>query len=297
MRVRYLFLLPGILICLFFFGFIAQAAQQKDFSISPLRTEYEIAPGTSRSGELIIGNPSSVDITVKLSAELFSVINPQYDYAFDSSSDLSKWVSFSDLELTLSPGESRTVQYTVGVPNSVESGGRYISIFASTDTGSDEGVKSRQRIASLLYITVLGDVSRQGNLLNIDLPSIVFDKSIAGMTIQNTGTTHFRSEYNFSVYSIFGQQAANMSGDRSLILPNTVRALEQDINMPDWPGIYKLQYEIGLGDSKAVKGERWFVYLPANFLFIVAGLILVVAVYVVYKKYIKPKKSVEQQYK
>ena len=64
---------------------------------------------------------------------------------------------------------------------------------------------------------------------------------------------------------------ANMSGD-ALILPGTVRSVPDKLPIPQWPGIYKLVYTIGLGDTPAKVETRFILYMPlwATILTIVA---------------------------
>ena len=54
----------------------------KGLTLSPLRNEIEIAPGTSLDGVLTVTNSTKKPMTVSMNAEAFSVINQQYDYAF-----------------------------------------------------------------------------------------------------------------------------------------------------------------------------------------------------------------------
>lgn len=178
---------------------------QKGLTLSPLRSELNIAPGTSLEGTLTVTNSTDKAVAVSLNAEEFSVINQQYDYAFTQESEVAKWVTFTLSEADLVVGESKTVSYRVGVPLSAEPGGRYISLFASTDAGTQNGgVNSRQRIASLLYITVLGDVTRAGHLVSLSSPWAISGESKWSMAIQNTGTTHFRSRYTVNIHNVLG---------------------------------------------------------------------------------------------
>lgn len=242
---------------------VKTTTKSKGLTLSPLRSELEIAPGTSLEGKLVVTNSTDKPMIVNLSAETFSVINQQYDYAFTEESNETKWVSFSPSEINLSAGANKKVSYTVGVPLSAEPGGRYISLFASTNTGGqDNGMNSRQRIASLLYITVTGDVSRDGHLVSLTSPWAVFsDKSDWSVALQNTGTTHFRSRYSAKVQDLFGGKITDMNGD-ALILPGTVRAVSDKLPLPQWPGIYKAVYTIGLGDTPAVSETRYILYMP-----------------------------------
>jgi len=241
---------------------IFAVSKPKGLTLSPLRSELEIASGTSLDDTLTITNSTNKAMTVNLNAETFSVINQQYDYAFTEESNVVKWVTFNHPQVDLAAGQSEKIIYTVGVPLSAEPGGRYISLFASTDTGlSEEGVESRQRIASLLYITVLGDVTRSGHLVSLTSPWLMSGDSSWNVALQNTGTTHFRSRYNIKVNNIFNEAVVSMSGD-ALILPGTVRSVSDKLPAPMIPGIYKVVYTIGLGDTPAIVETRFIIYMP-----------------------------------
>lgn len=259
---------------------INTAKPPKGLTFSPLRTEFDVAPGTSHEGILRVSNSTDKPITVQLSAESFTVINRQYDYAFSSESDVAKWVTFAPQAVDLAPGQGKDVTYMVGVPLTAEPGGRYISLFASTDTGADDGgVKSRQRVASLVYLTVLGDVSRIGQLVSLSSPWAISGESQWSTALQNRGSTHFRSRYEVRVQYLFNSGVAASSVGDALVLPGTVRAVIDTLPLPRWPGIYEAVYKIGLGDTPAKTEKRFIIYLPPAA--IAGGLIMVSAVGIV----------------
>lgn len=255
---------------------VSAAASSQGLLLSPLRTEANLAPGTVYDGVLTVANRTTAPMTVSLDAEEFSVINQQYDYAFTQESRVAKWVTFSPSELTLAAGDSKTVSYRVSAPLSAEPGGRYISLFASTDTGTqDGGVNSRQRIASLLYITVLGDVTRVGNLISLTSPWAINGESKWSVAIQNTGTTHFRSRYTVSIHNVLGHDVGTSASGDALILPGTIRLITDTLPLPPFPGLYKYIYTIGLGDTPAVTETRLVLYVPP--VFIIIGSLTIVA--------------------
>ena len=250
----------------------------KGLTLSPLRSELEIAPGTSLGGTLTVTNSTDKPMKVDFSAEEFSVIDSQYDYDFNAQSDVAKWATFNPSEVNLTAGQSMKVKYTVGVPLSAEPGGYYISLFASTAVGQagDEG-NSRQRVASLLYTTVYSDVlgaaTKVGHVLNLSSPWLVTDKGSWGMMLQNKGTVHFRSNYSINVQDLFGGKVGEYQ-KTALILPNTVRALSGELPMPSIPGIYKIIYNIGLGDIPNITVVRYMLFLPLWFITIATAAIV-----------------------
>jgi len=261
-----LYIIPGLVLVLLFtvFSFDPVSAINPNLglTLSPLRSEYNIAPGTSQNGVLTVVNKSDQPMEVSLTSEEFRVINQQYDYAFNADSNLSEWIKFNTGQVSLSPGATKTITYTLAVPLSAEPGGRYISLFASNDTESTNGgISSRQRIASLIYLTVTGDVTREGHLLSLNSPLIIGTSGSWSAVLQNTGSTHFRSRYNIETKTIFGGQVSSTTGE-ALILPGTVRSLSGDLQLPRYPGVYKLIYTIGLGDTPAVTVTKYEIYLP-----------------------------------
>ncbi len=254
----------------------------KGLTLSPLRSELEIAPGTSLDGQIMVANSTDKLMAISFGAEEFSVINQQYDYAFAEDSDMTKWISFSPAQTDLMAGQNKLISFRVGVPLSAEPGGRYLSLFASTDVKtSDSGINSRQRVASLLYITVVGSVTRNGSLLSLTSPWAAGGESAWSMVLRNTGTTHFRSRYSAIIKNILDDsEAANVSGD-TLILPGTVRSISDKLPLPQFPGIYKVVYTIGLGDKPSVVETRWLIYMPlwAIIIALVAIIFIILALF------------------
>lgn len=254
-------------------------AQPKGLTLSPLRNELSVAPGTSLDGTLKVTNSTDKPMIVDMSAEEFSVIDAQYDYAFTPDTNVTKWVTFNPSGINLKPGESIKITYTIGIPLSAEPGGLYISLFASTSVGALDGNEnSQQRVGSLLYITitsdVLGAVTQAGHVLSLSSPWLVGGANTWSATLQNEGTTHYRSDYNVKVNNLFGGEVAASQGS-ALILPCTVRLISDNLPLPQWPGVYKIVYSIGLQNNPAVIETRYMLYLPQMALL---GIIAVTAI-------------------
>jgi hypothetical protein len=230
--------------------------------VSPVKQEVDVEPGTVKKGSLNITNLGDKSVAVDLSAEEFSVVNENYDYAFSTESDVAKWVSFDDSKITILGNQSLNVNYAVNVPSSAEPGGRYISIFASTESSVDIGIESRQRVASLLYITVLGDISRSGDIINLSSPWLVFDSGDWSASLQNTGTAHYVSRIDVNVLNLTNNKIVASGSREAMILPGTIRLVTDKLPQLKWPGIYKIVYQISLGDKSSADEVRYVLYLP-----------------------------------
>lgn len=250
------------------------ALPERSLGISPLRSELTISPGTSFDGKLTLTNSGKQAVSVSLKAEVFSVTNQTYDYAFNPSGTGVDWVSFSKDIITIDPTKSAVITYKVSVPLDAEPGGHYVSLFASSSPSTSvNGVSSVNRVASLLYITVAGDITQTGKVLTFNSPYISFQNPEWTATLQNSGSAHFHSLYSVQVVSLFGKKPLSSTQSDSLILPSSIRLITQAIPHPEWLGVYRLNYTIGLGDVAAQQYTRWMIYLPPLQVALVAGII------------------------
>lgn len=278
-----------VFVCVFFVStkslIVYSKTSTDGITLSPARREVSIKPGTMRSGVLTITNNFDKSVDVELSAEEFNVINKNYDYVFTENSDIVKWVSFKESMVNLAPKESRSVEYYIGVPNNAEPGGKYLSLFVSTeikDEGDIDNLISKQRVASLVYVNVEGEVSRVGNLILLNTPWLTTGTSNWSATVRNSGTTHYHSVYGVSVYDLFGNKKSELTNE-SLILPASIRLISGKLPQLFLPGIYKTTYEISLGDSPQIKKSSLIIYLPEWFILLI---LLVIGVLII-KKSIK----------
>lgn len=171
------------------------------------------------------------------------------------------WVLFENRTFTLASNKSSLLRYQLAVLLKAEPGGRYISVFAST-LASESKTNAEplvQRLSSLLYVTVAGDVTRTGSLLGFTAPKATTKDIAWSAQIRNSGSTHFRTKYVATVSSMFGMRVSEATGD-ALILPGTVRLVSDKVSIKT-PGIYRIDYALGLGDSPAHKQSTWVVYM------------------------------------
>ncbi len=281
-------LLFGALVVVLMLAMILMPAKvlAGSISIEPLRQELELRAGQAITGKLRVRNNSSQPATVRITAESFSIVNESYDYAFAQSEDIKNWVHFDKSELALRPGESGNVAYSVGAPNNAEPGGKYIAIFASVENKPTLAASSINRVGLLLYITTPGSVSKKAKVLGIELPSVTTNRqAFWGLRIHSTGSAHFKSRVTTTVSNIFGQ-AVSTSANEHLILPDTIRNLEDKAKLGRWPGVYRVHFLVGQGDDPAYKQTKWVFYTP-----IVPTILLAIGLLVIIRLLLKTKRK------
>lgn len=261
----------------------ASAQASTGVTISPLRQEGAIDPGFVYSGTLLIKNSGTKVQHIDLSAETFNVTGQSYDYLFKANTTESQWVSFDRSTLLLAPDETAIIPYQVSVPIGTEPAGYYLALFALNRPadGASGGITPTERVASLLYLTVSGEASRSGQLIQLHSPLVMFSETNWSAALQNSGTLHYRSVYSSKVSSVFNHQLS-FQEDSRLILPGTVRLIEDAVQPPEILGLYKVTYTVSLGDNPGHQETRWFLYLPPLQIILLA---LIIAGLIVIKKH------------
>ena len=254
---------------------VAPQTMAGSLSIEPIREELTLKTEQSIDNQLIVRNSTDKPISVSLEAESFSVINESYDYGFTKAEDLKSWVRFNETSVQLPAKESHLFTYTVSAPQNAEPGGKYIAIFSTTNSETKNAVTSLERAGTLLYITIPGAITKIGTVVDARTPTMNFRRQINSIArIRNTGSAHFKSRTKIEVRNIFGGFISSRE-DEHLLLPNTVRAVEEPVLLGKFPGLYRIRTTIGLGDTPAHTKTQlvWYVpFLPTTFLSILVML-------------------------
>jgi len=247
-------------------------------SIQPIKQEIQLPPGQSVPRSLSVFNTSNHPEQVKVFAKTFGVTDENYDYDFGVPPDISTWVQFDKPQVTIGPGAQHTFNYALAIPNDAEPGGHYLAIFATVTNASQTDSKSTitEQAGSLIYLTVNGQVSMLGKLLNYGLPKISFNNSLPwDARIQNTGNNHFNSTIQTDISHWFGRKI-NSSSETHLILPGTIRALSGQYKAGHWPDLYKIKVKVSLGQNPAAQRTIWMLYLPPFYSFMIIVILAVI---------------------
>ena len=222
--------------------------------ISPLRKYTTLKPGETTTRSFTVANLTNQPMTVTTSIERFSVIDYSYDFKFDTVDN--DWIRLVERSVTLKPYESRDLAYRITLPRDAPPGGYYYTLLASSTAA-----KSTIQAATLLYLTVGGDLSYTSQVTADTLPHIVFASTIPySFRIKNTGNTHYFALVSARIDGIFYHDAP--TGTSQLLMPGTTRSAASSIRSPILPGIYKLTYSITPDHGDKTTGERYFLYAP-----------------------------------
>ena len=244
------------------------SSDRESITLSPASKKYKLKPGTVKNDVLTVINDGTSKYTFITYARPYSVNDESYapDFTNDANNaDAYKWVQFDNASYEIQPGEMIEIGYTIRVPKDATPGGHYGVMFAETQTqGTVEGtgVERKKRVGSILYMTVDGDVKLKGSLRSTDVPLFQTSPPLKiSQRVENTGNTDFSVTSSVQVSGLFGGVKHKAESSYS-VLPGTTRNFSLDWQNPAWMGVYKVEVNTALLDSKE-KSTHYVLLIPA----------------------------------
>ena len=173
------------------------------------------------------------------------------------------------------------VDFAIAVPKNAAVGGHYAAVFVQTVPPASAGatILSRvDRVASLYYLAVGGNLDAQGQVLALDVPWLQPASPVqAAVRVRNTGNVHFQVNTTSQLSTPFGKAGPPVTV-RGEILPGTTRRLDIKLPAPYPIGLYKVDVTVKyLG--KTVHQSHWLFMVPKLTFIIVSLTVLALVVF------------------
>lgn len=254
------------------------ASNEESITLSPAVSRPELKAGQSATGKLQVINNGTLPYTFVLYARPFSVQGEQYDPNYtevNERTEAYQWVKFEKTRFDLKAGERVEVNYTVTVPDRAEAGGHYAVMFAETQPADDgSSVARKKRVGSLLYMTVDGDIIREGSLASWDTSLLqTSDPLVSTVRIKNSGNVHFQADLKAQYANIFGKKQFELNQEM-LVMPGTTRRALVSWEDTPYFGVFKASGTITYLDKTETLEPKWIILMPRS-LMIIIGLVLV----------------------
>lgn len=243
----------------------AEEPKNKGLFITPLRAYPVVSPEKTTNDTFTIANITDTPARIDLSIEQFSVADYTYDYQFDHVQDT--WLRLGKTQVDLQPNKSETITYTIAPPPGITPGGHYFTIFA---TAQPNHSTSKVRAATVLYVTVDGEVRKTSQVNRHDISPVSFGTDLSfNLDVKNTGNTHFFAYVSGELQGLSAKSERRET--TNLLLPNKPRVISGTIGAPLLPGVYKAVYGYRTDDGQYIKREAFILYLPPWSVLIPAG--------------------------
>lgn len=281
--------------------------ENNSFTVLPMSQRFSMKAGGNYTGKITIVNPAdaTADFNYKVTVSPYGVTDQDYtaDLATQTNRTMiTKWITIDEVTGTVKPNESKDVNFTINVPEDAAGGGQYaaIAIASNDEVAGEEGVAVHNvfELASLVYGTVAGKITHDGQILENNVPVFVVSNPVTlGALISNNGNVHEDAVFTISVSNFFtGQVVLPTEEDdgqySELIMPESTKHIERDIsNLPSL-GVMRISQTITYrGETSVV--EKNVIICPIWFLILLIATIaaVVTTIVLIIKKHRRNKKA------
>lgn len=274
-------------------------------SMSPTSAVTVLNPGDTYSNSFIVANIGAKGFDFKVTAKPLSVSGKEYSLDYETEgkyTEISKWVTFDRTEAHLEPNETTRLYYTVKVPTSVTPGGQYVALTATTTGDGDVAIAQGanmtvgRSVASLLYVTVSGDLIHSGEIIENKIPTFFFTPPInVNSLVSNHGNVHEEALYSLEVRNLFDNEVVFTNEENPIshyIFPESERY--ETIPWENSPqlGIFKVKQTIKYLGQTSVEEKIVFI-CPLWLIFLVIFMIFLAYFYIRTKVKERKKKKEE----
>ncbi len=295
-------------------------AQSFKVEFSPTKVNVTLEKGKTFTQKFRVGNFSDTKKTFYITSQDFKVSG---DYGFpeflEKSVDvvnkysLSTWLTLPKDPIEIDVGGFKDFEVTISVPQEAESGGHYAGVFIQSEkpnaSAQSTDIDTVARVASLVLVTVPGDVQENLNLVNLSPSKKIYFSEYPLIelfsSIKNTGTVHeIPTGYFFlSGGKFFAQKAIPFNFTQSSVLPESpVRKLTDSFKLEKLgliPPMGKIEVSLvskygALDKNYQLQGSTHFWLIPIKFLCVcLFGLLL--SAFVTWRVILSFKKSPEEE--
>lgn len=219
---------------------------QGGFAVSPGKTEISLNAGETKKSEIIIINRNNFSADFFLSTEDFVGTDEDktgVKLLGDISSAYSSLKDFIFPEIqsfTLQAGEKITLSVDISAPKNASPRGYYGALIVSSSKKNNKSDQIENiitsRIASLFLVEINGDKNPEGKLENFKISGprkniyLEYPKSFE-VGFKNTGNIHLSPTGEIILKNIFGRTIQQLEIKDFIILPNTTR--QREIQLQD----------------------------------------------------------------
>ncbi len=252
-----------------------------DFVVGPGKVELELAPGQSRTVELVVTNRMSEPKRFKLDIEDTAGSTDGSSAITLLGSErgpytLRDYIQISKTEFELEHGVRARIPVTVSLPADAEPGGRYGSVVVSTvsreaDLDGSSGAAAASaivsRVGTLFFVTTPGDIERSGQLESF---TTLGNKKFYGkgpisfgLVYENTGSVHLNPYGEIRIFNMLGDEVGFEVLDPWFAMPASLRLREITWNRDLLMGRYVAKAYVNRGYNNAIdEASVVFYVLP-----------------------------------
>lgn len=267
-----------------------------DFVVGPGKVELTVEQGTEKTAEILVtnrmGEPRVFELVIE---DIRGSQNPEEAVVLLGDEvgpySIRDYVEIPETRFELAHGERARIPVTINIPENVEPGGLYGTVLVTTTSlpregqdasvGAQTGAVIISRVGTLFFVTVPGDVEREGRLVDF---STIPDKNFFSsgpvrfqVLFENTGSMHLAPYGHIRIKNAFGQEVAEIPADPWFALPGSLRYRELSWDREHLLGYYTAEISINRSYDDVVDTMSVsFFVVPWTVLLATFGVILAI---------------------
>jgi len=234
-------------VVLFVLGTPTTSAQSGEmtFTIAPPLFQLSLQPGEVWSSSIAVVNQNPYPLTLYAEPVLFepagedgrpSFINPEGTAGpsgASESSNIASWITVPLQGATIQAEQTYQLPIVITVPEEAPPGGHYAAILIGNrppeGTTESTNVSVTSSIASLVFLSVAGDVVENGRIRDFVTEEYVYDTPEArlSMRFENQGNVHLLPQGDITIYNMWGKERGyipiNQGSNYGNVLPGSMR--------------------------------------------------------------------------
>jgi hypothetical protein len=215
-------------------------------------------------------------------------VNGTKEFSPETKSDLAGWFTIPS-SVTLAPGQSENVPFTLNVPQGAPAGGHFAVIWWNTaSVGTSTGNTSIvTRAGILVYLNVTGQINESASIANFAPTGggRLFDHfpSSFDITFNNTGNDYLQPVGGIVIKNMFGATVGSFSVNKdggAQILPQSSKDLPVTVESAPGSfgfGVYRAELTLQYGETgKEIDASYTFVVITWQLVLIVLVILFLI---------------------
>lgn len=270
-------------------------------------------PGETLQVQVQVRNATNEPITIATIAEDFIVGEDGRTPIPVNEQTSSRWSLASWLQLPLNtvrvPAQSsQSVPVIIQVPADALPGGRYAMIMHQPvvgEAGQDvsdataNAAKITQRVGTLVYLRVAGDITENAAIRNFTVPSLVeFGPVPITFDVENLSDIHIRPGIEVTIRNMFGQPVEQFVLEQKNVFPYTYRDFATEWDRVWGLGRYRVELQMVYGEQgQVVTASHVFWMFPLKLILtLLIALSALFAAGLAIRRHLKHRQDVSQQH-
>ncbi len=266
-----------------------------DFVVGPGKVDVTVLPGTSKTVEMLVSNRTGERRIFNLTLEdMVGSRDPETSMVLLGSDtgpySIKDYVHVPSFRFELGHNQRARIPVTITLPPNAEPGGLYGSVLVDTTAvdavkGDPDGTAPQSaiiaRIGTLFFITIPGDIARDGELNDFaTVPKQMFYQNGPipfGIYFENKGNMHLAPYGEIRIRNMFNEEVGSVELEPWFVLPQSLRLREVTWNREFLFGRYTATVAINRSYDDIIDTQEYsFWVLPWKFLLAGFGALFVV---------------------